>query len=114
MTLVTFGGKTPEVEAPPVREPAPAGQPAPVESARPPRRWRGVVERLFPGFWAVPPEAPPQAGPDPAEPEPAEPEPPAPEASEGPEQIDEERARAVLDGALDSLGSAHHRPFSRG
>ena len=28
--------------------------------------------------------------------------------------IDEERALAVLEGALDNLGSAHHRPFSRG
>jgi hypothetical protein len=28
--------------------------------------------------------------------------------------IGRDRAQAVLDGALDSLGSAHHRPFSRG
>jgi hypothetical protein len=28
--------------------------------------------------------------------------------------LDPERAQAVLDGALDALGSAHHRPFSRG
>lgn len=28
--------------------------------------------------------------------------------------LDPERAQAILDGALDALGSAHHRPFSRG
>jgi hypothetical protein len=36
------------------------------------------------------------------------PEPAAPAA------IDEEQAQSVLDDALDTLGSAHHRPFSRG
>jgi hypothetical protein len=30
------------------------------------------------------------------------------------EPVDEEGIRAVLDGALDALGAAHHRPFSRG
>jgi hypothetical protein len=30
------------------------------------------------------------------------------------DRLDRERAQAVLDGALDALGSAHHRPFSRG
>ncbi len=39
------------------------------------------------------------------EPEP-EPEPPAP-------LIDPERAHATLTGVLDTLGAAHHRPFSR-
>jgi hypothetical protein len=29
-------------------------------------------------------------------------------------RLDPERAQAILDGALDALGSAHHRPFSRG
>ena len=40
----------------------------------------------------------------------------APEAQTPPPgpAIDEERALAVLEGALDNLGSAHHRPFSRG
>ena len=36
------------------------------------------------------------------EPEPADP------------AVDPERARAILDEALDALGAAHHRPFSRG
>jgi hypothetical protein len=30
------------------------------------------------------------------------------------DRLDPERAQAILDGALDALGSAHHRPFSRG
>jgi hypothetical protein len=34
-------------------------------------------------------------------------------ASQDP-RFDPERAQAILDGALDALGSAHHRPFSRG
>jgi len=38
------------------------------------------------------------------EPEPVEP---------GPAPLDEDRARAILTGVLDDLGSAHHRPFSR-
>jgi hypothetical protein len=47
-----------------------------------------------------------------AEPEPvaAEPEPVAPVAG----ALDGERAQAILTGVLDDLGSAHHRPFSRG
>jgi hypothetical protein len=56
---------------------------------------RGVFNRLFPGFWV----------------QQAEPEPDPPAAASPP---DEEQLRAVLDGALDALGSAHHRPFSRG
>jgi hypothetical protein len=41
---------------------------------------------------------------------PADPEPVAPVA----EVLDGERAQAILTGVLDDLGSAHHRPFSRG
>jgi hypothetical protein len=54
---------------------------------------RGIFSRLFPGFWVEQPEPVPPAAASPAE---------------------EEQLRAVLDGALDALGSAHHRPFSRG
>ncbi|MFL5515951.1 MAG: hypothetical protein ACJ8DJ_07330 [Gemmatimonadales bacterium] len=54
---------------------------------------RGVFTRLFPGFWVEQPKT--------------QPEPEAP--NEDPQEL-----RAVLDGALDTLGSAHHRPFSRG
>jgi hypothetical protein len=68
------------------------------------------------------PELEPVAEPEPvavAEPEPvaerdlepvAEPEPLALDA----ESLDGERAQAILAGVLDDLGSAHHRPFSRG
>src|SRR4051812_21882328 len=66
-----------------------AGGPGPEPTTR-----RGVFNRLFPGFWVEEP-AP--------EPEPAAPEP-----------RDPDELRAVLDGALDALGAAHHRPFSRG
>jgi hypothetical protein len=51
------------------------------------------------------------------EPAPATEPPPQPAAGPaGPEagNIDPEEARAVLDGVLDTLGAAHHRPFSRG
>jgi hypothetical protein len=43
------------------------------------------------------------------EPAPAEPDPPAAPAP----ALDEERAQATLTGVLDTLGAAHHRPFSR-
>jgi hypothetical protein len=79
-------------------------------------------------------EPEPDAGPEPeaelapeAEPEPVvEPEPvdvrPEPAGEAGPEiepephepGFDPEHAQAVLDEALEALGSAHHRPFSRG
>ena len=41
-----------------------------------------------------------------------EPEAPEPEEPEEP-AIDADRAQAVLEEALDTLGAAHHRPFSR-
>jgi hypothetical protein len=69
----------------------------------------------------------PEPEPVAAEPEPvavapepvaAEPEPvagqPDPEGLGGAAPLDPERARVILDEALDTLGAAHHRPFSRG
>ena len=61
--------------------------------------------------------AEPEPEPVAAEPEPepvaAEPEPePVGRAAAAP--LDAERAEAILTGVLDDLGSAHHRPFSRG
>jgi hypothetical protein len=38
----------------------------------------------------------------------------SPEGEDAPVPSAAERAQAVLEGALDALGSAHHRPFSRG
>jgi hypothetical protein len=59
------------------------------------------------------------AVPEPVEPEPVavEPEPVAAEpepAAPADDPLDGERAQAILTGVLDDLGSAHHRPFSRG
>jgi hypothetical protein len=48
--------------------------------------------------------------PAPVEPEP---EPPAVDAEAEPPVLDDERAAAILNGVLDALGAAHHRPFSR-
>jgi hypothetical protein len=56
-----------------------------------------------------PPPAPLQPVPDPEPPEAPTPDDPPPAA-----QIDDDRAVAVLTEVLDNLGSAHHRPFSRG
>jgi hypothetical protein len=92
-TTVTFTATVPrteEPEAPPEPKPPPA-------AVRP-----SLLSRLFPGFWVHEPEPEPQPEP------PAEPEPVAAEPLPG-----EDEVRAVLDGALDALGAAHHRPFSR-
>jgi hypothetical protein len=50
------------------------------------------------------------------EPEPVAEEPPLEVAEDGVDNpgLDPERARLILDEALDTLGAAHHRPFSRG
>jgi hypothetical protein len=104
--------------------------------AAPPSRWRAFWARLFSG-WLVPEERlnPATAGSRQASKEipapgpritavgaadleredepPVEPEVGAPAPSPT-SAIDPERAEAVLQEALDALGSAHHRPFSRG
>ena len=52
-----------------------------------------------------------------AEPEPGEPEAPADaeaDALDAAAALDPERVLVILDEALDALGAAHHRPFSRG
>jgi hypothetical protein len=96
----------------------------------PPRRRRGFWSWLFRERTA--PQAPVGAEPEPepvepepAEPEPAEPEPAVAVAAEPadpdpiepdpvPAAVPIQDAQTALDGMLDSLGSAHHRPFSRG
>jgi hypothetical protein len=66
-------------------------------------RW---MDRVFPG-WRAPGYHAHQSA---EEPKPApQPEPPAESAVP-----DEASAREALDGVLDRLGAAHHRPFSRG
>jgi hypothetical protein len=118
----------PVVEAEPVAEEeavveAPA--PAPV-AAEEPRRVPFLARLLRRRAKAEPAPAA-QLPPAPAEPEPiAEPEPvavaPEPEPISEPAldgeitaaALDDDRVEAVLVGVLDDLGSAHHRPFSRG
>jgi hypothetical protein len=114
------------VEPPPAVEepPAPVASPAPVE---PPR---GFFARLFrrSALPVIEEEVVPEpvvAEPEPvvAEPEPvvAEPEPelvlpppPEPEPAPAEPSLAPEDAQNALTSALDSLGAAHHRPFSRG
>jgi hypothetical protein len=91
-TKVTLTAEVLEPEAPPEPEP----EPEPI-AAEPPRRSRFA---RFAWWRRAAAPAPPEPEPKP-EPEPAAPPEPA---------ID---TAAVLDGVLDSLGSAHHRPFSR-
>jgi hypothetical protein len=110
-----------EVEPEPAPEPEPvaeAAQPEPAPTPAPAPR-RGLFARLF-GRQAKP--EPVVAAPEP-EPEPlVVPEPAGPimatriekRVEKRTETLDEERVEAVLVGVLDDLGSAHHRPFSRG
>jgi hypothetical protein len=134
---------TAEVDAPePVTEPAPEPEPEPVPEpepepeavtieqrsvgaepeaptmAEPPRagflaRWFGRRQPVE----LVAPEPEPVPVPDPSpEPEP-DPEPPAPEPEPEPlptPKAEADETLAVLNATLDALGSAHHRPFSRG
>jgi hypothetical protein len=111
----------------PILEPVPESEPF-AEEPGPPLR-TGFFARLFgwgprevSTFAAPPPE--PDPGPEPEavaaapEPEPEpEPEPmvaaPEPEPAIPPDDA-RHQAQAVLEHALEALGSAHHRPFSRG
>ncbi len=123
------------VEAPPAPEPEPvAVEPEPEPEPEPaPAPKRGWFARLFrrtppvvapaplPEPVAVEPEPEPEPAPDPEQTArerafgtiewetPAEPVAEEPE----PEPIAADEAHAVLTGVLDTLGAAHHRPFSR-
>jgi len=111
---------TAEVEEAPAPEPEPEPEPEPVAVVEPepepeaepePEPRRGFFARLW-RRRAPEPVVAPEPEPEPvavAEPEPA-PEPVA-EPVVVPEPLDPE---ALLVGALDTLGAAHHRPFSRG
>ena len=113
------------------REPEPAVEP----SEEAPRRgfWGWLFRRRTEVAHAEPvavePEPEPVVAASAAEPVPVEPEPepvavepepepvavePEPEPVADDAAFDAERAREILDGALDTLGAAHHRPFSRG
>jgi hypothetical protein len=131
----------PVVDAPDVVDAAPADH---SEADEPPPSRRGLFARLFgrerrAAVTAVVPVAIPEpevepprvpvAIPEPevepprvpaalSEPEPAEEPvvepPPEPEAVEETAHVDGHPTLATLSQALDSLGTAHHRPFSRG
>jgi hypothetical protein len=129
----------PEPVAEPEPDPEPLAEEEPVAIEEPPPSVTEEPPSPEPklGFWArmfgkrhkpavaeVPPPQPPAPAPTPPpveepEPEPAPiEEPPEPEPDEplpaAEEPLDGDRAVAVLTEALDNLGAAHHRPFSRG
>lgn len=106
-------------------EPEPAGEsvePEPADGAAPTKkpRWTRRMARAFQKWLSPPPQADldpvahmPEPEPDipAAPPAPVAPPEPAPHQEPAP-QLDTASA-AALDAALDSLGQAHHRPFSR-
>jgi hypothetical protein len=102
----------PEPQPEPEPEPEPQAELFPEEAGA--VRRTGFFARLF--AWG-PKEEPVAARPEGiAEPEEiAEPEPePEPQVEAEPEPDGALEAQAVLEEALEALGSAHHRPFSRG
>ncbi len=125
-TKVTLHAELPDVAEP---EPAPEPDPEPVaehtEAIAEPRSEeprRGFLGWLFrsrtspAGTEEVPVEAPTVEWAAIAEPIEAEPaaEAEAEAETDADAPLHPERARVILDEALDALGAAHHRPFSRG
>lgn len=110
----TTGDTTPVAATEPVGGPAVVDptEPAP-GGAEPPTARPGFFARLFRRKAVTPEPTPVAALPAPvAEPEPVAPEPPQPEPDPEP-QLDAAEALAALEEVLDTLGAAHHRPFSR-
>jgi hypothetical protein len=97
----------PEAQAPPA-----ATEPVAKADTRPATGPAPELDAIHTPTVAAPePEAEPEPEPEPV----AEAEAPAPIAEPALEgEITAERVEAVLVGVLDDLGSAHHRPFSRG
>jgi hypothetical protein len=94
-----WGTKVTLTALPVMGDPPPAAEPAPAEPAEEPAAPpRGFWARLF----RRPAPAPPQPAPVPVAADPG----PLP-------AIDAATGEAVLGRALDTLGAAHHRPFSR-
>ena len=124
----TIEGEEPAPE--PVPEPASEGVPEETghivpELQEPPARKRGWLARVFGWERREPTGEPPVwvAGAVAEEPEPQEPaapvaeepeEPPAQPEPEDDSKLNRDGAQAALESALEALGSAHHRPFSRG
>ncbi|MDP9294383.1 MAG: hypothetical protein M3O90_08190 [Actinomycetota bacterium] len=118
----------PEAETPPVSDPQ-SDEPQPVLAESEPEHVRqGFWARLFRRPAPEPVAGEPEPEPEPVAAEPAaeqqpersfatiEWETPAPAPEEPPPPappIDREQAHAVLTSVLDTLGAAHHRPFSR-
>jgi hypothetical protein len=96
-TKVTLTALPMMADPPPPPPPAPDPEPEPEPAAAPRGFWARLLRRPAP------------------EPAPAPPPPPAPVAADpGPlPAIDAATGEAVLGRALDTLGAAHHRPFSR-
>jgi len=110
----------PVIEEEVVEEPVAVEPPSPSPIVAPPKQ--GFWARLFKKRVAetpppAPVEEPPAPEPPPLQPVP-DPEPPPEPEPEGPlpaaQELDDDRAVAVLTEVLDNLGAAHHRPFSRG
>ena len=128
----TIEGEEPAPEPIPEPEPEPTSEGVPEEASdiatelpEPPARKRGWLARMF--GWERPAPAGEQpvwvagaVAEEPATPEPAalvaeEPEePPMQPEPEDDGKLNRDGAQAALESALEALGSAHHRPFSRG
>jgi hypothetical protein len=106
----------PEVEPEPEPEPDPDPEPTPAPAAESkPAQGGGFFARLF---GAAPTPAPePEPTPEPVRPPEVEPtvtaEEPEPEEPAETPALDGVSLEAALEAALDNLGAAHHRPFSR-
>jgi hypothetical protein len=102
LTAVAVTEDTPE-DVPLVEEP-PAPAPAPEAPSEPPPQRRRRFARLFARRRTAEPATEPAAVDPPAPEPPPEPAPPPAAAND---------TEAALTAALDSLGQAHHRPYSR-
>jgi hypothetical protein len=116
-------GPTAEAEPDFESEPGAEAQPEPAPEPEPQPRRGGFFARLF-GTAAAPKPVPapkvaaePEREPEPVRPPEVEPtvstEDPGPEEPAGTPALDGVALEAALKAALDNLGAAHHRPFSR-
>ncbi|MFL5520347.1 MAG: hypothetical protein ACJ8B6_05390 [Gemmatimonadales bacterium] len=129
-TKVTMTARVEGEDPVPEPEPAPEPEPQPPSPSEPAARDSASRRRLFARLFgwdrrrpAVAAEQPVWVAGAPVEPEPSpEPEPqpvaadePAPDPEPDPDApLTPAGAQAALEGVLEALGSAHHRPFSRG
>jgi hypothetical protein len=120
-TKVTLTARVEREDPLPEPEPAPAPEPEPDPAPEAPLQRRRLFGRLF-GWERRGPTTPDSdqpvwvAGATPVEPDP-DPVIEEPEASPEPDPdaaLTPAGAQAALESALEALGSAHHRPFSRG